>query len=76
MNQELVKAQLLAIRNQVEAALIVLEMNESIEKPISRMTCPHPPESRTDVTLMGDGFRMFYCRVCGVTVQTTEIVGT
>lgn len=67
----IVKQQLLAIRAQVDAALLMLDESES-----AIPLCLHPSEARADVTTMGASYRMFYCRTCGITVQTNEPVGT
>lgn len=64
MSNDVVLAQLIAIRAQVDAAIaqVVGGADEG---------CPHPSGKREDRTEMG-GPIQFYCRACGEVITPTE----
>ena len=59
MNLDALQAQLFAIRAQVDALLMQLEQPEPQAKE-----CPHPPQARRDLTVMGSAER-WHCQLCG-----------
>lgn len=62
MNKDALINQLYAMRAQIEAALLLLGVNELEENQKSQV-CPHPPDRRKDHSTMGH--IIWQCGVCG-----------
>ena len=56
---EALRASLFAIRAQVDALLMQLD-----PEPVADGKCPHPPQARRDLSVMG-GPERWECRACG-----------
>lgn len=65
MNQDALQAQLFAIRAQVDALLLQLD------QPSEPKECPHPPQARRNLSVMG-GPERWHCQVCGFDYDGTH----
>jgi hypothetical protein len=65
---ELVRRQLLAIRDLVDTTLGIVEDGTVVDGAL----CLHPREQRTPAAVMGAADR-FFCRACQTFVQTSAI---
>lgn len=61
------RASLFAIRAQVDALL--LQLDEGAKE------CPHPPQARRDLSVMG-GPERYECRACGRVIDGGEAATT
>lgn len=62
MDERALRAQLVAIRAQVDAILV------SLASEAAQAVCQHPPEARRDLSVMG-GTSRYECRACGAVVS-------
>lgn len=71
MNADALRAQLFAIRAQVDALIMQLDP----EPPPADEKCPHPPAARQDRSVMGSPER-WICRACGFEYDGGEAATT
>lgn len=65
---ELVRRQLVAIRDLAETTLGILDAGDGASAPST--DCPHPKEQRRPAGVMGDPHR-YLCLACSTIVQTS-----
>lgn len=82
VERQIIMSLVTSIRMQAESLAMLIEGIEARERVESEASavrvaaCTHPKPSQTNITSMGDPFRVFYCGACRTTVTTTEAVGT